>query len=98
MMNGYMALGITVMFILLALFKANILIKKKQKIIDLKNNVQQGKLKDVINGIVDKIKVDKGFERMLMLFLFADMFCFALNWTMGIAQILFTLVIATLVD
>ena len=98
MMNGYMMLGVIVMFILLALFKANILIKKKEKIIKLKNDIMAGKLKAVINGVVDKIKVDKGFERMLMLFLFADMFCFALNWIMGIAQLLFTVVIFMLSD
>jgi hypothetical protein len=98
MVNGYLMLGITVMFILLALFKANILVKKKEQLIKLKNDIQAGKLKEVINGVVDKIKVDKGFEKMLMLFLFADMFCFALNWIMGTAQLLFTVVIFMLVD
>jgi hypothetical protein len=92
-MNDVLIFGLICLFFAMSIIKISILNKKKEDLYVLKQTIKSGKLKEIANNIVNKIKNDKVFERTFALLIFGDCFIFALNWIVGIPQFIFSMII-----
>jgi len=86
------------MFLVITGIKISIIVQKKQDIAILKQNIQENKLNLIGKSIVSKIRHDKKFEQTLSLLVFGDCFMFALHWSIGLLQFIFTIFIIMLIN